>query len=170
MEQLTIKQIQGQGLYSPYTGQIVQTRGVVSAVVRRGFFIQMADEEWDQVVSQAIFVYSPDEVAWKGSLLEISGKAIDYIKHETAKPVTQIRLDQIREIRRQGPKIKPIRLTQRLLDRDIDQLSILLNSLEGMLVSIDSGQTFIAPSNRYGDYVLALDSDALDSSCCRSET
>ena len=91
MEQLTIKQIQGQGLYSPYTGQIVQTRGVVSAVVRRGFFIQMADEEWDQVVSQAIFVYSPDEVAWKGSLLEISGKAIDYIKHETAKPVTQIR-------------------------------------------------------------------------------
>ena len=37
-----------------------------------------------------------------------------------------------------------------------------------MLVKIDPGQTFIAPSNSFGDYVLALDAPAKDDSVLRS--
>jgi len=37
-----------------------------------------------------------------------------------------------------------------------------------MLVKVEAGQTFIAPSNSYGDYVLALDAQGTDTSVPRS--
>ncbi|NND82747.1 MAG: hypothetical protein HKN50_10005 [Gammaproteobacteria bacterium] len=163
-----IKEIQGTDLSSPLAGQMVRTRGVVTASVRRGFFLQTPAVEWDQAASDAIFIYSPDWPAIVGCELEVSGEVIDYFKHETARPVTQVHLDQVRIRKSPGPTVKPIDLTARLLPETNKDMARLLNSLEGMLLRIPAGQTFIAPSNPYGDYVLAMDGGRPDNSLLRS--
>jgi len=134
-------------------------RGVVTAVIRRGFFIQSVKPGPDPLVSDALFVFSPRWRARGGALVEISGKVVDFVKRDNGKPVTQIKLDDIKQIRQRGPVIEPFELTADNVPADSGELAIFLNGLEGMLVSIEAGQTFIAPSNPYGDYVLILDAD-----------
>ena len=169
MSVISIRQIQGDGLYSPYADHEVITSGVVTAVVRRGFFLQTPDVEWDGQRSDAVFVYSPDWAATPGVEMEVKGEVVDYLKHDTAKPVTQIRLEQNHIRRAPGPDIMPITITGSSLPADNAELAKLLNSLEGMLLKIPAGQTFIAPSNRYGDYVLAMDHEQMDDSVLRTE-
>ena len=156
-------------MYSPLAEQDVRTSGVVTGVLRRGFFLQTPDVKWDGKSSDAIFVYSS---AWRpalGAELELNGEVIDYLKHATAKPVTQIHLDQARIKNTNGPTIEPIDITAELLPDSNSALATLLNSLEGMLLRIRKGNTFIAPSNKYGDYVVALDHPQADRSVLRTE-
>ena len=174
LRRVVIKQIQGTTLHSPLAQQSIRTIGVVTYVVRRGFFLQTPKVEWDGKASDAIFVYSPDWKAARGAVLEVEGQVIDYLAHDTVKPVTQIHMDEAQPLKtRDGDghhyRVEPIELTQDLLPRSAQQLATLLNSLAAMLVSIRPGQTFIAPSNPFGDYVLALDSEKPDTSTLRSE-
>jgi predicted extracellular nuclease len=164
-----IHEIQGRTLWSELAGQLVTFRGVVTGVSRRGFFIQSAKPGPDPLASDAVYVYSPRRSAPKGALLEVTGRVTDYTKGGNGKPVTQIKPDEVRQIRRRGPDIKPFRLTAENVPADSEELAAFLNSLEGMLVSIDPGQTFIAPSNPYGDYVLALDAEGPEKNAIRTE-
>jgi len=152
---IEIRDIQGDGFYSPYAKQHVVTIGVVTSVLRRGFFIQTPSKEWDGKGSDAIFVYSSDSTVSVGCEVEVSGRCVDYLKHDTAKPVTQIQLREVRVITIKGKSISPIALTPELLPSNNTELAQTLNALEGMLVRIDEGQTFIAPSNPFADYVVA---------------
>ena len=52
---------------------------------------------------------------------------------------------------------------------ELAELAVFLNGLEGMLVTIDAGQTFIAPSNLFGDYVLMLDAEKPAEGVVRTE-
>jgi len=149
--------IQGSGLYSKMAGQAVRIRGVVTGVGRRGFFIQSVKPGPDPLISDAIFVFSPKWQAIEAALLEVRGKVVDFVKQDHGKPVTQIKLTGVRILERRGPTIKPFRLTAENIPEDTGDQAAFLNGLEGMLVSIAAGQTFIAPSNRYGDYVVILD-------------
>lgn len=174
LQQVAIKQIQGTTLHSPLAKQVVRTTGVVTYVVRRGFFLQTPAVSWDGKTSDAVFVFSPDWKAKAGAVLEVQGKVIDYLAHDTAKPVTQILMDEAQPRKSRDDeghpyKIEPIELTQDLLPQSAQPLATRLNSLAAMLVSIGPGQTFIAPSNLFGDYVLALDSEEPDTSMLRSE-
>lgn len=174
LQQVAIKQIQGTTLHSPLVEQVVRTVGVVTYVTRRGFFLQTPKVSWDGEASDAIFVFNPDWKAKAGSVLEVQGKVIDYLAHDTAKPVTQILMDKAhprksRDSEGRRYQIKPIELTQDLLPKSSPELATRLNSLAAMLVSIPAGQTFISPSNLFGDYVLALDSEEPDTSVLRSE-
>ena len=148
---------------------MVTTTGVVTGVLRKGFFLQTPDKNWDGKGSDGIFVYSPDWSPEKGFVLEVHGECVDFLKHETAKPVTQIHFDQVQIKATQGPEIAAIEFHREFLPQDNQDLASLLNSLEGMLISIGPGQTFLAPSNRYGDYVVALDSQGRDDSALRTD-
>ena len=161
--------IQGAGLWSDLAGQKITVRGVVTAIGRRGFFIQSVKAGTDPLVSDAIYVFSPGWSAPKRALLEVTGKVLDYVKGENGKPVTQIKLTAGRLIKRRGPAITPFELTADNVPAEGAELATFLNALEGMLVSIDAGQTFIAPSNPYGDYVLILDADGPQAGVVRSE-
>lgn len=163
-----IRLIQGDGLYSSYEGNTVTTVGVVTAVVRRGFFLQTANKPWDGQGSDAIFVYSTAWRAPQGAQLQVTGKCVNYVKHATAKPVTQLVFDTATIKSTDGPKVDAIDLTQALLSKPNAQLAELLNSLEGMLVALEPGQTFVAPSNKFGDYVVALDHPNQDRSGLRT--
>lgn len=170
LQLVSIRDIQGIELWSPYATQQLRTTGVVTGVLRRGFYLQTPNVDWDQLGSDAIFIYSPDWTPAVGSFLELSGTVVDYLKHVEAKPVTQIHLDQVRPKRnRSGDlNIEPVLLTAEMLNLSNAELATLLNALEGMLVKFGSGNTFIAPSNPFGDYVLALDADGWHEPSLRS--
>ena len=157
---VAIKQIQGEGYFSPYSETTVTTRGVVTGVHRLGFFIQTPDVEWDGKSSDALFVYSNETTSSEGAYVEVSGEVIDYLKHDSDKPVTQIHLEELKIIQLHGPEISTIDLDANLIPKKNADLAVLLNSLECMLMRIPANQTFIAPSNAHGDYVL----DGIDSS------
>lgn len=165
LKRFEIREIQGDSLTSPMAGAMVRIRGVVTGVLRQGFYIQTPNVEWDTQQSDAIFVYSRSWLPEIDDYLEVSGEVTDYLKHDLAKPVTQLHMDQARLINKydeqgQVMRVEPLELTHAMLDLANDELARLLNSLEGMLLEIPAGQTFIAPSNPHGDYVLALDKDA----------
>ena len=103
--------VQGTGLWSELAGQVVTVQGVVTGVGRRGFFVQSVKSNSDPLVSDAIFVFSPKWPVIQGALLEITGKVMDYVREDNGKPVTQIKLDEVRVIKRRGPAIKPFELT-----------------------------------------------------------
>ena len=168
MSTVTIRELQGEGYLSPYAGQEVTTRGVVTGVLRRGFFLQTPAKDWDGRGSDAVFVFSADWTVSVGYEVEVEGRCVDYLKDDTAKPVTQIYLHEARVISTRRKKIEPIIIDQDFLPKCNHELALLLNSLEAMLVKVESGQTFIAPSNSFGDYVLALDAKAKDDSILRS--
>ena len=151
--------VRGTGPVSAMAGQVVTVRGVVTGLGRRGFFIQNIKPGPDPLVSDALFVFSPKWPAPLGALLEVSGKVIDFVKVDHGKPVAQIKLKNVRVRNKRGPVIKPFELTADNVPADPAELAVFLNSLESMLVSVAAGQTFIAPSNLFGDYVLILDAD-----------
>lgn len=178
MKITSIAELQSEHFCSPYADQLVRTTGVVSCLARRGFYLQTPNVQWDKRRSNAVFVYSPDWSASLGAEIEITGKVVDYQKHENAKLVTQLHFNPGDEghalVSKRTPKtdalnIEPIEFTKELLNVGNEDLAVLLNSLEGMLVRIAPGQTFIAPSNPFGDYVIALDAPKVDDSILRSE-
>lgn len=159
---ISIRDIQGVELLSPYANKVVTTTGVVTAVVRRGFFLQTPEKAWDGQRSDAIFVFSPGFAISQWSEVEVTGECIDFIQHATAKPVTQLKLKSAQIGNQSGRRVKTIELTSEFLPSEPQQLAEKLNALEGMLIKIAAGQTFIAPSNHYGDYVLTLDAENID--------
>ena len=156
---VAIRDIQGEGLFSPFAEQTIKTLGVVTGIHRLGFFMQTPDVKWDGKRSDALFVYSQDISVEQGAFVEVVGQVHDYVKHDTDKPVTQIHLEKLNMVQFNGPNIVPIDLDASLLPKKNADLAILLNSLEGMLMRIPANQTFIAPSNAHGDYVV----DGIDS-------
>lgn len=168
MSVISIRDIQGDSLLSPYAKQSVTVSGVVTTVLRRGFFLQTPEKEWDRIGSDGIFVYSPDWTATQWSEIAVTGECVDYLRDENAKPVTQIHMESTRVKSERGRRVNSVEFTQEFLPQASVALADLLNRLEGMLITIAAGQTFIAPSNLFGDYVLALDAKATDDSGVRT--
>ncbi len=137
-------------------GQLVETQGVVTGILRKGFYVQTPNVQWDGERSDAIFVFGDSNVVKPGYWVQVGGECVDYLKHDTARPVTQIKMNRLFLVEEKGPGIEPIVLSEKLLPQDHVQLAKILNSLEGMLVALPGNATFIAPSNPFGDYVCAL--------------
>jgi hypothetical protein len=77
--------VQGAGLRSPIEGDTVLVRGVVTALVADGFFIQTpaADEDSDPATSEGLFVFTaaPPAIVAVGDLVEVRGAV-----HESVPP------------------------------------------------------------------------------------
>jgi len=173
MNVTTIKSIQGDRLFSSFSGEKVTTRGVVTGLQRQGFFIQTPGVEWDGYNSDAIFIFSSETTTSIGAYVEVVGEVVDYLKHDDDKPVTQIHLETLRVIQMQGAVIEPVELNNKSLPKKNSELAVFLNSLEGMLIKLAAKQTFIAPSNPHGDYVLdgidSTDESQIDYALLRNE-
>ncbi len=154
MEFTSIQQIQGTGLTSPLAGELVRSRGVVTGSTRKGFFLQDPAGDRQAGSSSGIFVFSPRNRAPIGSFVEVDGTVVDHVAGENERPTTQIAADDLRVLDAEGPRIEPEWLTAERISRPGRELARLLNSLEGMLVGVEAGATFVAPSNPFGDYVV----------------
>ncbi len=149
-----INRIQGPGLTSPLAGQTVTTRGVVTGRTGRGFFIQDHEGGLGDEVSHGVFVYERRGKPPIGSLIEVSGKVIDYTPGDNDRPTTQIEERETRVLQEKGPKIDPVWLDAEVMRLAPERLRTFLNNLEGMLVGLPADSVFVAPSNLFGDYVV----------------
>ena len=82
---LAIHRVQGSDPVSPYVGQLVTTRGVVTARrFNNGFFLQTPDglADGDGATSDGIFVFTssaPSSIAAVGAYVEVTGTVQEYI-------------------------------------------------------------------------------------------
>jgi predicted extracellular nuclease len=63
MTMTSISEVRGSGLWFELAGQVVTVQGVVTGAVRHGFFTQEPASSPDPLVSDAVFVFSPDNRA-----------------------------------------------------------------------------------------------------------
>ena len=158
---IPIYRIQGASSQSSYVDQHVRVRGVVTAHLRKGFYVQdpLSNNPPDEAkgCSHAVFVFSRRTRPAIGTLVEIDAEVIEYQREENDKPMTQLRPTSIEEQTAQASdSIAAITLSAGDMPAKGDELRVYLNSLEGMLVRMAAGATFIQPSNPFGDYVVSL--------------
>lgn len=139
--QTPISQIQGDSNMSPLVGKQVTTRGIVTAIVRRGFYIQTPDAEIDNnpKTSEGVYVFmNQDAVNVSiGNLVEVSGTVSEYTPRNERYflPLTEITRPNVKIISKDNPLPKPIDLTNAELNSNgkIDQME----RFEGMRIKID---------------------------------
>ncbi|MDG1905266.1 MAG: endonuclease/exonuclease/phosphatase family protein [Arenicella sp.] len=154
---MEIATVQGSGHESDYAGQTVKVAGVVTSLLRYGFYLQSPTQHWDGERSNAIFVYGRDFRPALGTALLVSGEVTNYFAHDLAKPVTQMLYESHAAFEFDKLKLEPIDFNVQVLSEQGPSLANWLNSVEGMLIRIPAGSRFISPSNAFGDYVVQLD-------------
>lgn len=118
----TIAEIQGEKQISAFNNREVTVRGIVTARVRNGFFVQTPDDQIDDnpKTSEAIFVFTgkePNEAATVGNLVEVTGLVSEFVpKAEPVTfPLTEIRAakssDEIKIVSKNNQLPKPFVLT-----------------------------------------------------------
>lgn len=149
-----ISAIQGTGLLSPLGGRRVRTRGVVTGRLRKGFFLQDPQGDPAAAASCGVFVFAPRAAPPPGALVQVDGDVVDFVAEENDRPTTQVAADRWDVLHERGPDVPTVWLDARLLERPAADLARELNALEGMVVGVDAGAVFLAPSNPFGDYVV----------------
>ncbi|MFN3738846.1 ExeM/NucH family extracellular endonuclease [Hydrogenophaga sp.] len=154
---VTIPQIQGSGALSPFEGQQVVTRGVVTRVNNNGFFMQDPVGDGDDATSDGIFVFTstaPGAAALVGNEVRVSGTVTEFRVGTGAqaqvRPVTELTNVSVTALS-SGHAVTPKVITfPEVNEGDLERH-------EGMLVTIDTPLT--ASQNfflgRYGQVTLA---------------
>ena len=155
----TIPVVRGQGSPSACAGKTVTVTGVVTAAFSglNGFFLQDLVGDGDPTTSDGIFVLtgSPDYLPEPGSVAQITGKVIEFVRPGQTATVTEI---DITAGDYQGNGAAPLP-DPVVLDPGLDQPNAYLQALEGMLVSYPAS-TVVTPSDATGSY-FALRNDRL---------
>ncbi|GAB6195073.1 lamin tail domain-containing protein [Lysobacter xanthus] len=81
---LPIGQVQGAGAVSPYAGQVVAVRGIVTGRTSRGFFLQSrdVDADADPTTSEGAYVFlnaAPPAIAQPGRWLTVEATVQEYV-------------------------------------------------------------------------------------------
>lgn len=138
---VTIAAVQGDKQQSPFDGKQVTVRGIVTAILKSGFYMQTPDSDADKNpnTSEGIYVYGRDSVGSVsiGDLAEVSGTVKEYAKKEESSifPTTEISRPAVKVISKNNPLPTPIVLTSADLDPSgkLDQME----KFEGMRVRAD---------------------------------
>jgi len=150
-----INKIQGDKNISPLVGKTVTTRGIVTFLSERGFYIQTPDSEVDDnpATSEGIYVFTNDFIppsAAVGNLVEVTGTVTEYRPRNERYflTITEITNPSIKVISSNNPLPKPLNLTSDDLNPKgrIDQLE----RYEGMLVKVDD-LIVVAPTGGFED-------------------
>lgn len=148
-----INQIQGEANLSPFAGKQVTTRGVVTAILKKGFFIQTPDAEIDRnpKTSEGIYVFANEEIAGgqaPGNLVQVDGAISEYRPRteRTGLTITEITRPNVKVVSKNNPLPAPIVLTLADLDPKgkLDQME----RFEGMRVKADT-LNVVAPTGGY---------------------
>jgi hypothetical protein len=155
----TIPAIRGQGSPSVCTGKTVTVAGVVTASFAgmNGFFLQDTVGDGNPGTSDGIFILtgSGDSLPDPGSVLEVTGKVIEFTR--TGQPGSVTEIDSTGgSVQMTGTTTLPDPI---VLDPTLDQPDAYLQPLEGMLVSYPAS-TVVTPSDVNGIY-FALRNDRL---------
>lgn len=142
--------IQGTEYLSPKVGKEVTTKGVVTALRRKGFYIQVptAEVDNDPMTSEGVYVYTDDEPPKKlkvGDAVEVKGTVAEFRPNSEpyALFLTEIVNPKVEIISSGNPLPPPVRLTKEILSPagNPDQLE----KFEGMRVTVTE-MTVVAPT------------------------
>ena len=172
---VTIPEIQGASHCSPLEGRFVETGGIVTAVLRRGFFLQDQTGDGRVETSDGLFVFTdsaPGVVG--GDAVRIRGTVTEFVPSRRAATDltrTEIERAEVPLLATNRPlpaavllgssgRAPPTRVIDddRFLTFDPDTDGIdFFESVEGMRVQIERGRS-VSPTNRFGEtFVLADD-------------
>jgi predicted extracellular nuclease len=176
-----ISEIQGDGQFSPYEGQIVTTEGIVTLITANGrdMWIQDPVGDGNPATSDGIFVDDRDRLSPRpevGDLVQITGE-VEELQFGAALPLTRID-DPHRHlpydiISSGNPLPAPVPLID--LPNDSPADGVLADGiafwepLEGMLVSAQNG-VVVAPTTRFGEFGFLTRADAKPGSGYYPET
>jgi predicted extracellular nuclease len=149
----TIAEVQGDGNMSSFAGNAVRLKGIITARLRSGFFIQTPDADVDNnpKTSEGIYVYTgsePTAEATIGNMVSVTG-TVDEFRPKSAPDslsITELKMDKkvdtIKVISSRNALPKPIILSlEDFASNDISQLE----KYEGMRVE-SSSLTVVAPT------------------------
>jgi predicted extracellular nuclease len=155
-----IHDVQGDGLASPLTGDVVTLEGIVTGDFQganelEGFYMQeeQTDADSNVATSEGIFVYEADEDVNPGDVVRVTGRVAEYETSGTA--VTE--LERVTSVamcgRSEAGDPAPVELT--LPVDAVDDLE----AYEGMVVTLSQELTVNDLYNlgRYGEITLAVD-------------
>src|SRR5262249_44889152 len=148
---LAIHDIQGSGTTSPFTGAVVTTKGIVTAIKSNGFFMQTPDAEVDADpnTSEGIFVFTGTPLpaaAAVGNVVMVNGTVAEFVptKDPNSPPTTEITNSPtvtLVSTNNPLPAPKTITAADTSPSGSIEQLE----RFEGMRVHVDS-LTVVAPT------------------------
>lgn len=147
--ELTIAQIQGDGLLSAYVDRRVVTEGIVTArKFNNGFFLQAANDDGNPATSEAVFVYTgsaPPASAAVGNRVRVTGTVDEFApgSNRNQLAITEI-VDPEVELLATGLALPaPVELATS--DLSPEAAPATLERLEGMRVSL-AGAVVVGPS------------------------
>jgi len=150
--------IQGPGQRSPYALSEATTTGVVTGAFpdMRGFWIQEVESDDDPATSAGLFVlYGDQDVSelpvLEGDLVQVNGRVREISGQTTLHVADEEGITILAEGQAlpEAVEIDP--------PRENEAANVYKESLEGMLVTLPGTATAVAPTTRYGEYVLVND-------------
>jgi predicted extracellular nuclease len=155
---VTIPQIQGSGLTSPYANTVQSTTGVITKKLGSGFYIQDPQGDGDPTTSDAIFVYGAAAAANVGDLVRVTGTVTEYAPSGSTRSYTELKDVSAVSVLGTGNTIAPVNIDlpaelshyEGMLVRFVNPLTVNGNSYLG-----DRGELVLAngrretPTNRY---------------------
>jgi hypothetical protein len=163
---IPINQIQGVDYVSPMVNKPVATRGIITATVRNGFFLQTPDAEVDDnsKTSEGLFVFHGDQKPSGveiGNLVEVSGTVAEFVPRNVTYflPLTQITRPTVKVISTKNTLPNPINLTSAQLNPNgqIDQME----RFEGMRVKVETVHVVTPTGGRVDDRTGEATSDGV---------
>ncbi len=144
--------IQGDGTRSPYIFDRATTTGVVTGVFPEleGFWIQALEEDYDPLTSDGLYIHTGEMTVdvLPGDWAQVSGvvrEAYQQTQLQVESPDDIVVLSSANSL--------PIPVE---LDPPVEQAAAeaYYEALEGMFVQVSGPAVAVAPTNRYGEYVL----------------
>lgn len=162
---LTIPEIQGEGQFSIFAGEIVTTTGVVTAITANGrdMWIQDPVGDGNPLTSDGIAVDDVnqlDPTPEVGDLVMVTGQ-VEELQFDTALPLTRIDDPDDHDffiLSSGNPLPEPVPILD-LPDFSVPDAIDALEPLEGMRVSVDNGFV-VSPTSRFGEFVMLATADA----------
>ncbi|MBK6750371.1 MAG: endonuclease/exonuclease/phosphatase family protein [Acidobacteria bacterium] len=140
-KEMSIAAVQGDKGASPVDGQIVRVSGVVTAILKKGFYIQTPDDQIDKdpKTSEGLYIYGENSVGSVslGNLVQVEGTVTEF-RPRTERiflSITEITKPTVKVVSKDNPLPAPIVLTAADLDPKgkLDQME----RFEGMRVTGD---------------------------------
>ncbi|MGB5012972.1 MAG: endonuclease/exonuclease/phosphatase family protein [Pyrinomonadaceae bacterium] len=140
-KEMSISAVQGDKGASPVDGQIVRVSGVVTAILKKGFYIQTPDDQIDKdpKTSEGLYIYGENSVGSVslGNLVQVEGTVTEF-RPRTERiflSITEITKPTVKVVSKDNPLPAPIVLTAADLDPKgkLDQME----RFEGMRVTGD---------------------------------
>ena len=139
---VSIPEIQGSGASSPYAGQVVRTRGVVTARKFNGLFVQAepGTEDGNPATSDGVFVFTsstPNAAFVVGDVVSVTGTVAEFAPatDPVSPPLTEITNPVVAEV---GTAAVPAAIEITAAETDPAGGPQQLEHLEGMLVHVAS--------------------------------